>query len=555
MPLNFGQILIPFKATFNSVVNAAASMKASLSSLGTAVSNLNHRLSLTAGGLNAVAQTGRSSFNNFMLRTTDRVARLAGGLTSLNFVLDSLTRGSFAKFSDGLKALTEGTRIFANIAQFTTTKLGLIAAGFTGAAAALVLFISKMVEARIEATTAATEATVKAERSINSFTEQLEDAQKAADVFGDTFGQDFSKRLQITRASFESTTARIREITVELAALQAEINANTGEKRSGLILEKGALNRELSNLETRLKQIQATAGLDVALDRVGKIADRTRDITTDMSELVGHAPELAKIAELLRPGAGFDTGQQNLVTVATQKFKLAEERLKSLMQQARIIDTELTGLDRANLTPAQADRARELRSLRPDTDISAASDALLQAQRQLNAALAPERFTKAFTEPFADAIGDAFINGILDGKKGIEILADLSRNLLGNALNTVMDQFKKGMISAFQSIAGAGGEILGSALTAVIGVVAGALGQRRSSVDTFENIKNQIESSQAVRGIVAGPQSIAIAAVGDNLKRALIGVEQRLDILIQLSARALAQSAAGVPLAGTVATP
>ena len=85
----------------------------------------------------------------------------------------------------------------------------------------------------------------------------------------------------------------------------------------------------------------------------------------------------------------------------------------------------------------------------------------------------------------------------------------------------------------------------------MVGVVAGVLGKRASRTDSFNALKTQIESTEVTRGIVAGPRNVAIAAVGDNLKRALVGVEGRLDIVIN-KLTSIDGKVSGVPFAGSV---
>jgi len=133
-----------------------------------------------------------------------------------------------------------------------------------------------------------------------------------------------------------------------------------------------------------------------------------------------------------------------------------------------------------------------------------------------------------FASGLSRAVGDGISQGILSGEKPMAILAGVGQNLFSNFLQKTVDQFEKSMVKAFESIGGQGGEILGGLLTAGLGVAGALLGKKQNS-SSFNPVQSAVTSTAAVRGIVAGPSSVAIADVGDNLARALAPMFQKQD--------------------------
>lgn len=550
MAFQLNEVIIPFKATVDAAIKGIERLKVSMTDLGKAFKKAD----------DAINGQSVDKFGNKLkdldfrtLRMIDRLALLVVMSKNVKLGLDQMF-GSTSMVAKGFESASEGLMIFTSLAGLAKDRMGQIAAGITGLTAAALLFLADMMRERVAATGEATVATMEAEKSVKRYGNALEDANTLAETFGDTWGEVYSRKLQLARTSMETMLQRIRDINVEIEKLKKKRDTASSEGAIGLNQQIGALNYEMSNLQHQIRDIKTVADLDQALARVGEIVDRVRDLRSELNKLAAQTPEMQMVAKILSPGAAWSaTSLQEKVSidVAMERMRLTERLLRGLMEQARIIDTELSGINPATATPQQHMRMNELRSMRPTTEISEYISKLLAAQKDLNAALAPGEFTKSFTIPFTNAIGDAVINGFIQGKKGAEILADFMTNLFTAGLNNIMKHFQQGMIDVFKAIAGSGGELLGSALMAVIGVVAGVLSKRASSNDSFERIKNQIESTQAVRGVVAGPTNIAIAAVGENLRRAMVGVEQRLDVIIRLLMQGNQNT---IPFAGSVAT-
>ncbi len=599
MAFSFDPVNIPFKATVDAAIKGINTLKEAMMGLGKTMTTVEKAINGEA-----VDKFGNSlkALDFRMMRAIERLSLMAVMSRNLKLVFDQLF-GATSLASKAFESVAEGLMIFTSLSLLAKDNMGLLAAGFVGLAVAIIAFTTAWVQARIKATDASTETTLKMQRTIDAMKDSLQDATAAGKAFGDTFGEMASTKLQLSRAAFENNFKQIRDLKAEMEKLTAVVNdlenkqgltpaevrrklleAEEAVKYNNMVrgtpftplkdvpsveptkeLEEarnqvGAYTRALEALAKQQNDIVKDAAILKMADQLEQYSTKLKDLNFRLKEILVLNPELEALAGNFQAFADFgvDMTEQQRIDNAVALLRVRKEILTTtLLQNAADAELEaaLTIKKRAGLTD-DAENATLKRLLEGRTqrgvNKSDATQNVADAMRQLQEAEAPQKFTKAFTVPFTNAIGDAMINGILQGKKGAEILADTLQNLLSNGLNEAMKNFQQGMIDVFKSIAGAGGELLGSALTMVVGVVAGVLGKKASSTDNFERIKSQIESTQAVRGIVAGPTNVAIAAVGENLKRALGGVEQRLDIMIQLMVRG---NQAALPFAGSVATP
>lgn len=165
-------------------------------------------------------------------------------------------------------------------------------------------------------------------------------------------------------------------------------------------------------------------------------------------------------------------------------------------------------------------------------------------------------------DTLAGAVARGVINGIRRGAKAIEILADIGRQLFEKALTDAIESFKVAMSKAIAELAGESKGLINGILNAAIALVGFLLSQLDKGSDSsrrFGRVGPEVDSSQLVRGVISGPTNVAIAEVGENLKRALSGVEERLDVIIGFLFEArdgfAFRGAALAPAAGNAATP
>lgn len=153
-----------------------------------------------------------------------------------------------------------------------------------------------------------------------------------------------------------------------------------------------------------------------------------------------------------------------------------------------------------------------------------------------------EAQTGILTTSLTQAIGTAITNGVIEGKKAIETLADVARQLFSKFTDNAMDNLQKGLTAAMQAafanvkvkdpqtgeLKNVGDGIAGAIsglVSGIIGIGAGVFSiiqSKKKSSKSFNPVTGTVESTQPLRGIVAGPSSVAIAAVGENLSRALL---------------------------------
>ena len=125
-----------------------------------------------------------------------------------------------------------------------------------------------------------------------------------------------------------------------------------------------------------------------------------------------------------------------------------------------------------------------------------------------------------------------FKDGKMSAQDWAEMVSGLFEENMGKAIDRVSTFMAAKFGKAFEGIIGTEGAGtliagMGSGLIALgAGILQGLRGGSTTSVDDFEST---INSSEAVRGIVAGPTNVAIARVGDSLKEALTVTELLLE--------------------------
>ncbi len=119
-----------------------------------------------------------------------------------------------------------------------------------------------------------------------------------------------------------------------------------------------------------------------------------------------------------------------------------------------------------------------------------------------------------------DIIGQGVTEGILKGKIAFKDVAEIGANLFRNFMSKAIDDIGKKLSDILTKVLGSAGAIgLAGALIGIGGLIISNLqGKTESTIDDFGN---QVTSSEAVRGVVAGPTNVAISRVGNQLKEAL----------------------------------
>ncbi len=123
-------------------------------------------------------------------------------------------------------------------------------------------------------------------------------------------------------------------------------------------------------------------------------------------------------------------------------------------------------------------------------------------------------------ESTTQIIGQGVTEGILQGKIAFKDVAEVGANLFRNFMSKAIDNIGKKLSQVLENVLGSQGAVgLAGALIGIGGLIISNLqGKTEATIDDFGD---QVSSSEAVRGVVAGPTNVAISKVGNQLKDAL----------------------------------
>lgn len=168
-----------------------------------------------------------------------------------------------------------------------------------------------------------------------------------------------------------------------------------------------------------------------------------------------------------------------------------------------------------------------------------------------------EELGKATRTAIASSVAGGIADGVLEGMSALAILADVGKRLFKNAFNAAVQSFQTALDTAIAQSGIKAQAVLSGVLNAAVAIVGLLLSQLDRASDSsrrFGGVGDVAESSQLVRGVIAGPSNVAIAEVGENLKRALATTEEilRQSLFVQIETRdRLGGRGNGVQSAGT----
>ena len=157
---------------------------------------------------------------------------------------------------------------------------------------------------------------------------------------------------------------------------------------------------------------------------------------------------------------------------------------------------------------------------------------------------------------FSNRIGEGIRSAIMgEGFDAMEVLAnvggDLVQKALDDAIATITDSITTVFAEIGSKLGGEGGlgGAFGSALIGAVGVGIGILAAElggTSATARNDLVRSATESAQATRGVVAGPTSIPVFQVGQQLEAALAGTNGILEeILAAIESQPVAGAAGG----------
>jgi hypothetical protein len=332
--------------------------------------------------------------------------------------------------------------------------------------------------------------------------------------------------------------------------LRAAMEA-VAKKRHDFAVEAGFIGRTQTGTQRDLSLIALQRQQKEEVLRLAISSQQTQREKLDAGEITADEAQ-----------ANIDRAEELIKKTRNQLRDLArsesvKDREALAEENKKLLDATAIELQAGLISPLEAAQAaasaarRELDALLkdPKVDPSAlglAIDKFKNKQGQVEA----QRSLNELASGFSSAFGSAIQEGILSGKKPMAILADFGASLFGNFIQSAMKQLQEGLASVLASsglgAAGAG------AITGALGI-GGAILSRlgNKSGQKFGSIKSAVTSSEATRGIIAGPANVAIAAVGENLSRAvepMVAQQQIANELlrfIERNTRALRGGAAG----------
>jgi len=520
------------------------------------------------------------------LRSGERFARAGAQMIALTSAMSSLQRGAaeaFGKVNVAAQAGAVGLERFITVFGSFPSVTSAVLAVVIGIAEAFVMTSKAIAEIeqhtaelnkRLEANRQKVIASVSKEdartailpgaqgdvqKVLDQQTESLEKATLWVHQYQDAIEQAAIKIPQLDER-IQALTKRIEQ--VQFAARAA---ATAGGSPSGVANEIGDLQEQLKKLvNQKIAAQDAIENLRKALKGLGIDAEvpdvklkELADRVMRLKEALKEAASEQHIGEILRGLDSIGTiGKREVDLGIITPLQEAQKELaatKNAMRQ--LLEVQLTLENAANLLSGNPELQEKLRARAAQI-----ADTLgtLQGKAQSDERLVEAKINAGnLASGLSRSIGDAVSTGILQGQKAMEILTNVGQNLFKNMLDKSIDQFEKGMVKAFESIAGQGGELLGTALTGILGVVGGILSRKRGGTQNFASIQSDIQSSEAVRGIVAGPTSVSIAAVVQDLRLATRPVVDKLEEirLALVNLRFGGGGGGSLPFAGSVSTP
>lgn len=368
---------------------------------------------------------------------------------------------------------------------------------------------------------------------------------------------DILKRILDAQRRLREAEAR-RNLQVDLAGIEARRNALNLAVASEITTEREAFDErrrllvEETNFQLDAVDEQIQAEKDLAIQqrlRIKADADLSPLERRQQLELL-NAQSATRITTLAERRLGVEQKLTN--EIANQNAKIEETRIKTdrlLDRRQRAVDTSFveTVADRlVQVQEMQDDRLRELEGM------SGVTPEQIQRQQDIGD---QERLIEAISTPVMaalSAIDQAFnslIDGILQGSLQFkEIAANIGSTLIKGGLQDALDGLKKALSDGLTKIfKGLGDEAAGQAAAALavgIGLLLSVLSKSGNDASFTPGGAggggSLVESSQAVRGIIGGDTSIAIAEINSGLQEALIPTNNIL-ATIERNTRSLAE--------------
>ena len=513
-----GSIFFALRAQIQDVQKNIQTVERTLDSLGSGVRSAAQQVQTGGEEISTGLQTATLATNNFNAKLAGTITRVIALQTVITQLSDQFGETEFAQ---EVRAGANALLVFSTAVALIPGPIGLVIGVIGGLTTAILglMAVSRELLARQKELSAEFKNTIA---SATAWQLQLQDLNVVAKETSDS-SRRIRDSLQILEDALLSNLVASQRLTVEIQDLEKE-----QKKLTDLFSDEAKALRD--SIITR------TAELAIRSIQIQSIRFGIKEITREDAALEGLTERMKTLKETLEDGQAIQAEAIKLglidpfqaATVNAQQLRTALFALLQIQEDLRREGIEIP--EKLRL------RIQQLRF-----ELDPQQPGFTQAQLE---------FQRSFAQPLSENLGQALFDGILEGKKAIEILGDFAENVFSRSLSTAIEGFQKGMSDVLTEIAGSAGGVIGNILTGVAGVAAGIfLNRQGESTNTFSEVQSRIESTQAVRGVVAGPTSIPIASVGSNLERAFVPVNERLDAMIE-HLRGIESNTSGGPPAG-----
>jgi tape measure domain-containing protein len=365
-----------------------------------------------------------------------------------------------------------------------------------------------------------------------------------ADNVGNIMVKAFAFFVEITGEAIRAG-AGLLEVLGELGVILPSLGQILGVVADGFLLFFRSIDTGFQAIRTGIAATragilsigEALGVVDAATttEAFNDFADAQNDLITSSERTNETIQELGReFTEIAKTGSPADAAAKRFRALASQTDDLAAS-LRQLTADGKITIPEFTG---EGAGPVDVD--------------------VLDAPRKGITGTA-EKEGNEFGKIFGETASNAF-SGVFTGE-GIDIfgaLAETGSQLVGDAMNDVFEELGNSLGSILQkSLDGLGiGQLsgaLGAALGAGLGFLAGSLQGTTSNVRN-DIAQSAVTSTQAVRGVVAGPTSIPVFEVGRAIDDAFQGTNSiLLQILDQLRINGQSISVAALAPGGSAA--
>ena len=361
---------------------------------------------------------------------------------------------------------------------------------------------------------------------------------------------DAQRRLDEAEANralaLQLDTLRRRQANAELA-VERELATARDAFNERIRLDQEETQARIDNIELRREAAIAAEQEQISAIEQKDLTNAEEQLEIDLVQiqtdirLVDLAKELDEVnSEAARRKIQND---QSIIASTRQVTRLLEDQRLELSRFA----VETVGDSLNQLITDQERALADLRRRNPAlTDDQEA--AFVEGQRLERLQLAIEQPVSALVGAI-DSAFNSVIDGLIDGTLDLQAVAqDIGKTLIKDALQDLVDNVKEslveGITTLFDGLGETAAQRAGQALAAGIGLLLAVISRIGNDASftpgSGGGAGSVIESSQAVRGVIGGDTSIAIAEINTGLQEALIPTNNIL-ASIERNTRSLAE--------------